>query len=176
MLGQALRPAGDQQLFSLVSSTSVDPRLPVDKIGFWGSSIARGKLYQVYKGTFGDYENVYVKIAPLKDPKDPEGNKGSAARNEIRMMQQFSATDKFVRLLSYEVSIDRIFLAIEAGKENLWSFFNRVYFGDNIEEYDLPKLFRELLQGVDYMHRKQIVHRNINLKNIYIYKTSGKIC
>lgn len=144
---------------------------PFDTISAVGAGpIFQGRVFNVYRGAFGEYRNVYLKRT------DADGvlfNKTHAelVRNDITMTQRLSGCPYIARYFHHGVVGNVIVLAVESYQQNLKAFIDAVEGGARrADEYDWQRLFKQLFMAIDYLHQEGIVHRDIRMKNVYIQR------
>lgn len=129
-------------------------------------SYRTGSVYRVCEGIFGDYPSVLVKETVNRE----------AARNEVRMLQRLSDSENIMRLFHVAVTSEKSSLVVQRYDYNLLRYLRELKNQEYHQPpaFDYAKIFREVFQGLMFMHGKNIAHRNIRLKNVYIHQISGK--
>lgn len=58
------------------------------------------------------------------------------------------------------------------GNSSLHSYLKQ-HHGRKLTEGDAKRIFKQLMMGIDYLHSKNIVHRDIKLENILLDKSNN---
>ncbi|XP_045027630.1 death-associated protein kinase 1 [Daphnia magna] len=126
--------------------------------------LGRGGFAYVFKGKFGGRE-VAVKRVELLEVDE---------REEEAMLKL--EHPNIVKLLHYEKDNDFMYYALELCVASLDQLFLEL---DNRKKYDGPMprqivVFSQLAKGLEYIHSKKLIYRDIKPSNILIMKSPGK--
>lgn len=145
-------------------------RFPVNRLVIGAVTKLQGSTFKLFEGNFSKCAQIVVKRAEIKDIK--------IATDEVEAMLELGHTGLFQRLLTTDRSIDHIFLAVERYETNCLNILLSVE-GDvkddfkvhgPLEVYNSEKIFRGALEGLDYLHKRGMVHRNVCAKNIAVHR------
>jgi len=131
--------------------------------------IGKGSFAEVRLATrISDEKLVAIKSFPNSSQNAQQTNK--VVQNEIRVLKSIDHPN-IVKLLDIVVSKDYIHIVLEyCDGLNLYEYmFNRG--GKQLSESLARRIFIQLLNAVDYLHRNNIYHRDLKLDNIMIDKT-----
>lgn len=90
--------------------------------------------------------------------------------NIVRMFDVID-TDKYIGIVlemagGSSILLRRMLIADRSGGE----LFDHILASRYLKEKDAQKLFAQLVSGVDYLHKKHIVHRDLKLENLLLDK------
>ena len=96
------------------------------------------------------------------------------AQSEIHILRSISH-DRVIRLLEvFEDSAGMLNLVLEyASRGDLMQLLQE---RGKLPESEAKWLFRDVVEGVVYMHKQEILHRDLKLDNILLAEKSAKIC
>jgi serine/threonine protein kinase len=88
--------------------------------------------------------------------------------NEIKKLRELTHNN-VVQYYATELVGELYYIAMEKGDLNLWEFMTRNYKGTEI----LVKLLHDSCLGLQFLHERRIVHRDINPNNILVMKDNN---
>lgn len=95
--------------------------------------------------------------------------------NDLQKSQILSGCPHIARVFHHERSPTHIILVVEAYSVNLKEFLDQVNNGvTEIDTFEHAKIFKQLFTALQFMHNRNIVHRDVRAKNMYIQKYGGK--
>lgn len=137
--------------------------------------IASGSVYSLYRGSFGSYPRVIMKHASRNRTFESGKTHGTLVSNDIQMMQILSGSENMARIFHHEYTADDVVLAAELYNYNLSGFLSSVEEGmRRFEDLDPVKVFKQMFEALSFMHEKEIIHRDLRMKNLYIHEVSGE--
>lgn len=125
--------------------------------------IGEGACGTVYKAISINNEEVSIKIIPKE--------KSIKTKNEITILQSLSHDNILKFIEKYETS-SSVCIVTELCEYSLITFINEY----NVDFSVSLKILRMILCGLEYLHSRNIIHRDIKLANILIKDNSVKIC
>ena len=91
-------------------------------------------------------------------------------RNEIKKLLELADCEHVVRYLSYHGDKDFLYIVLELMEGTLEELLD-----EGVGKDDEVRLCRCILEGVSFLHRRNIVHRDIKPTNV-LYKCEPKLC
>uniref|UniRef100_A0AAY4DGX8 non-specific serine/threonine protein kinase n=1 Tax=Denticeps clupeoides TaxID=299321 RepID=A0AAY4DGX8_9TELE len=172
---QAKTPAPMQREKAASSSTEpknrIRPRDKRDSSYYWEiestevqlhSRIGSGSFGTVYKGKW--HGDVAVKILKVTNPT-PEQFK--AFRNEVAVLRK----TRHVNILLFMGYMTKDNLAIVTQWCDGSSLYKHLHVQEtNLQMYQLIDIARQTAQGMDYLHAKNIIHRDMKSNNIFLHE------
>ncbi|WJX57674.1 mitogen-activated protein kinase kinase kinase [Trifolium repens] len=150
-------------------SNSISPNVrfkPVITPGSWqkGELLGRGSFGSVYEGISEDGFFFAVKQVSLLD----QGSQGKQSviqlEHEIAVLSQLEH-ENIVRYIGTEMDESNLYIFIEfVTKGSLLSLYRRYKLRDS----QVSAYTRQILQGLKYLHDRNIVHRDIKCANILV--------
>ncbi|CAL5189318.1 unnamed protein product [Lathyrus oleraceus] len=150
-------------------SNSISPNVrlkPVITPGSWqkGELLGRGSFGSVYEGISEDGFFFAVKQVSLLD----QGSHGKQSvvqlEHEIALLSQFEH-ENIVRYFGTEMDQSNVYIFIEfVTKGSLLSLYRRYKLRDS----QVSAYTRQILNGLKYLHDRNIVHRDIKCANILV--------
>lgn len=125
--------------------------------------IGEGACGTVYKAINISNEEVSIKIIPKE--------KSIKTKNEITILQSLSH-DNIIKFIEKYETDSSVCIVTELCEYSLITFINEYNVDINVS----LKILRMILCGLEYLHSRNIIHRDIKLANILIKDNSVKIC
>ncbi|MCI4390234.1 hypothetical protein PGIGA_G00120250 [Pangasianodon gigas] len=126
------------------------------------SRIGSGSFGTVYKGKW--HGDVAVKILKVKDPT-PE--QFQAFRNEVAVLRK----TRHVNILLFMGYMTKDNLAIVTQWCDGSSLYKHLHVQDTkLQLFQLIDIARQTAQGMDYLHAKNIIHRDMKSNNIFLHE------
>ncbi|WLF79829.1 serine/threonine protein kinase, CMGC, CDC2/CDK sub [Lodderomyces elongisporus] len=119
-----------------------------------------GKVYKAKNSTTGEY----VALKRLRLEQEREGFPITAIR-EIKLLQSFEHRN-IVGLLEMMVDHNQIYMIFDYLDHDLTGLLTHPDL--NLEEGYRKFLFKQLMEGLDYLHKMRIIHRDIKGSNILL--------
>uniref|UniRef100_A0A0A9X2K4 non-specific serine/threonine protein kinase n=2 Tax=Lygus hesperus TaxID=30085 RepID=A0A0A9X2K4_LYGHE len=143
-----------------------DWEIPADEI-LTGQRIGSGSFGTVYKGHW--HGSVAIKTLNVKDPTTAQLQ---AFKNEVAVLRK----TRHVNILLFMGYVSKPQLAIVTQ----WCEGSSIYRHLHVQEtkFDLLTLIdiaRQTAQGMDYLHAKNIIHRDLKSNNIFLHDMVVKI-
>ena len=91
-------------------------------------------------------------------------------RNEIKKLLELADCEHVVRYLNYHDDKDFLYIVLELMEGTLEDLLD-----EGLGKDDEVRLSRHILQGVSFLHRRDIVHRDIKPTNV-LYKCEPELC
>lgn len=129
-------------------------------------TLGEGEFGKVKLGVHKDYgEEVAVKLIRRGSVND-QARLGKVER-EIEVLRNVKHPN-IVRL--FDVIETEKYIGIILDFANGGELFDHILAHRYLKEKDAAKLFAQLISGVDYLHKKKIVHRDLKLENLLLDK------
>ncbi|KAI5949452.1 CTK1 [Candida theae] len=135
-----------------------------------GSAIY-GRVQQVGEGTYGkvykakhSITNECVAVKKLRLESEREGFPITAIR-EIKLLQSFDHPN-IVGLLEMMVEHNQIYMVFDYMDHDLTGLLTHPEL--ELQECHRKFIFKQLMEGLDYLHEKRIIHRDIKGSNILL--------
>ena len=126
------------------------------------------------RGTFSRLWLVYDIIeGDFKAMKMQNKNDIEEGKNEIKILQNMNHPN-IVILYDHFFSEDHLCLIIELLGGDLFTIQD-IFSEKNIPESIIVKVFKEILNGVEHLHSKNIIHTDLKLENILMTKIHPNI-
>ncbi|KAJ1675850.1 negative regulator of the PHO system [Spiromyces aspiralis] len=127
--------------------------------------LGEGTYATVYKG-----RNAMGEIVALKEIKlDPEEGAPSTAIREISLMKELNHRN-IVRLLDVQHTESKLMLVFEYMDCDLKRFMDSRNPRGILDPHTIKRLMYQLLEGIRYCHKNQILHRDLKPQNLLINK------
>ncbi|CAD8199038.1 unnamed protein product [Paramecium octaurelia] len=137
---------------------------------------------EIGKGAFGQVfqaknlltnEVVAIKCIPRSKLTDHGGIVGQLIQSEVEVLRQIN-NQHVVRLVQYLESANQCYIVLEycnsGDFEQLWQSRNK-----KIPENEAINYMKQVLAGMQALHEKNILHRDLKLANILIHNSTLKI-
>ncbi|KAI5969060.1 LSK1 [Candida margitis] len=129
------------------------------------------RVQQVGEGTYGkvykaknSITNEYVAVKKLRLESEREGFPITAIR-EIKLLQSFDHPN-IVGLLEMMVEHNQIYMVFDYMDHDLTGLLTHPDL--QLQESHRKYIFKQLMEGLDYLHEKRIIHRDIKGSNILL--------
>ncbi|XP_007901525.1 RAF proto-oncogene serine/threonine-protein kinase [Callorhinchus milii] len=152
-------------------ATKIRPRVQRDSSYYWEikgdevvlvKRIGSGSFGTVYKGKW--HGDVAVKILKVTDPT-PE--QLQAFRNEVQVLRK----TRHVNILLFMGYMTTFNLAIVTQWCEGSSLYKHLHVQDTkFQTFQLIDIARQAAQGMDYLHAKNIIHRDMKSNNIFLHE------
>lgn len=143
-----------------------DWEIPADEI-LIGTRIGSGSFGTVYKGHW--HGAVAVKTLNVKDPTPAQLQ---AFKNEVAVLRK----TRHVNILLFMGCVSKPQLAIVTQWCEGSSLYRHVHVLETkFELLTLIEISRQTAQGMDYLHAKNIIHRDLKSNNIFLHDLTVKI-
>mmetsp|Transcript_12437 Transcript_12437/g.14252 ORF Transcript_12437/g.14252 Transcript_12437/m.14252 type:complete len:151 (+) Transcript_12437:484-936(+) len=96
-----------------------------------------------------------------------EAHKLKSVSNEIRILKRLDHPN-LIKLHSVHETPSKIYLVMDLVKGVTLTDYLKDKRKLRLEEQEAKKIFKQIIEGVDYLHSKNICHRDIKLENILI--------
>lgn len=160
---------------SALNSTTTPPRPTVNnKISFLKSirdSTVYERIAQVGEGTYGKVykaknrvTGAYVALKRLRMESEKEGFPITAMR-ETSLLQSFNHPN-IVPLLEIMVENKQIYMVFDYADHDLTGILSNP--DVNLTDGNRKLLFKQLCEGLNYLHIKRVIHRDIKCSNLLI--------
>ncbi|XP_030624919.1 raf-1 proto-oncogene, serine/threonine kinase a [Chanos chanos] len=157
--------------FSTQEKNKIRPRDKRDSSYYWEieanevmllSRIGSGSFGTVYKGKW--HGDVAIKILKVTDPT-PE--QFQAFRNEVAVLRK----TRHVNILLFMGYMTKDNLAIVTQWCEGSSLYKHLHVQEtNFQMFQLIDIARQTAQGMDYLHAKNIIHRDLKSNNIFLHE------
>lgn len=131
--------------------------------------IGKGSFSKVYKALDTKTQE-YVAIKKINFLEFSDTLK-KRIHTELFILQSTSHRN-IVKFIDFEFVNNYIFMIFEYCNEGNIS----KYIGKNLEENKLNNIFKEIINGLSYLHSKNIIHRDLKPENILLHNGIPKIC
>ncbi|KAK6455149.1 kinase of RNA polymerase II carboxy-terminal domain, alpha subunit [Scheffersomyces xylosifermentans] len=134
------------------------------------------RVQQVGEGTYGRVYKAkntitgeYVALKKLRLESEREGFPITAMR-EIKLLQSFDH-ENIVGLLEMMVEHNQIYMIFDYLDHDLTGLLTHPDLV--LEESHRKYIFKQLMEGLNYLHKKRVIHRDIKGSNILLNSTGG---
>jgi len=99
------------------------------------------------------------------------------AFREINVLMALSSHENIVSVKEMVVgtSIDKVFMVMEFFDKDLQEAMKRRKYPNVLRQAELKGVMQQILSGMDYMHSKWFMHRDMKTSNILVHKTTGRV-
>ncbi|ODV70469.1 Pkinase-domain-containing protein, partial [Hyphopichia burtonii NRRL Y-1933] len=129
------------------------------------------RIQQVGEGTYGkvykaknSLTNQFVALKKLRLESEREGFPITAMR-EIKLLQSFDH-ENIVGLLEMMIEHNQIYMVLDYLDHDLTGLLTHPDL--KLEECHRKYLFKQLMEGLNYLHKKRVIHRDIKGSNILL--------
>lgn len=133
-----------------------------------------GGIYSVFEGTYGHYTSVFYKFARKSARRNGRSHR-YLVRNDVRRMEEFAVHPNFAKIITHEITGRHWMLIVQRYSETLQTYVTTIGGRPAADQIDYGMCFKQLLQGLSFIHSRLLVHRDIRMKNLFIHRFNGKI-
>eukprot|EP01129_Flabellula_baltica_P017017 TRINITY_DN929_c0_g2_i3.p1 TRINITY_DN929_c0_g2~~TRINITY_DN929_c0_g2_i3.p1 ORF type:complete len:392 (+),score=74.25 TRINITY_DN929_c0_g2_i3:579-1754(+) len=127
-----------------------------------GEKIGQGAFASVYRATHKTTEEAFaVKMIDISKHSRSDLKK---LQREIEIMSKLDS-EHIIKFHDTFFDSEHMFIILELAKSELFDF---VVERDHLTEDQTRNIIKQLLKGVDHMHKKGVAHRDLKLENILI--------
>ena len=133
------------------------------------SEIGKGTASKVYLA-INEKNNELLAIKQISMEKITDKNSMENFIRELKILNSFN-NENIIKILGIEKTKNNIYLLLEyCNGGNLLEYkkFYENYYKTQINEIYIQKILKQLINGLEYMHNKKVIHRDIKLENIVI--------
>ena len=134
------------------------------------SKIGKGTFASVYSGINQETGEVVaikqIEISKINSSKETYKN----LQNEFLILSKIKHNN-IIKLIDFKKTKNNIYFILDYCNGGNLSEYMRYYEkkeGKLLNESDIQKLLRQLILGLEYMHKKNIIHRDLKLENILL--------
>ena len=131
--------------------------------------IGKGATAIVYEG-INDKNNSVVAVKAISTSKFQDKRTSEYFRRELKLLHQLNH-ENIIKILGIEKTSHNLYIILEyCNGGNLLeykSYYNKTKKAE-LNEFFIQKILRQLVKGLEYMHKNHTVHRDIKLENILI--------
>ena len=131
------------------------------------SRIGKGAFASVYSG-LNQNTNEIVAIKQIEMSKIKSSKE--TFKNEFFILSKINHNN-IIKLIDYERTSNNIYFILDYCNGGNLSEYVKYYEkkeGKLLNENDIQKLLRQLILGLEYMHKNNIIHRDLKLENILL--------
>ena len=99
------------------------------------------------------------------------------AFREINVLMALSSHENIVSVKEMVVGSgnDKVFMVMEFFHKDLQEAMERRKYPNVLRQAELKGVMQQILKGIDYMHSKWFMHRDMKTSNILVHKTAGRV-
>ena len=131
--------------------------------------IGKGATAIVYEG-INDKNNHVVAVKAISTSKFQDKRTSEYFRRELKLLHQLNHQN-IIKILGVEKTAHNLYIILEyCNGGNLLEYklyYNKVKKAE-LNELFVQKILRQLVKGLEYMHKNHTVHRDIKLENILL--------
>ena len=131
--------------------------------------IGKGSASNVYLAV-NEKTNELFAIQQISFEKITEKSSMENFKRELKLLNSFN-NENIIKILGIEKTKNNIYLVLEyCNGGNLMEYkkYYEYHYKKQMNELYIQKILKQIINGLEYMHHKKIVHRDIKLDNIVI--------
>ena len=131
--------------------------------------IGKGSASNVYLAV-NEKTNELFAIKQISFEKITEKSSMENFKRELKLLNSFK-NENIIKILGIEKTKNNIYLVLEyCNGGNLMEYkkYYEYHYKKQMNELYIQKILKQIINGLEYMHHKKIVHRDIKLDNIVI--------
>lgn len=131
--------------------------------------IGRGSTGTVYEAV-DDSNNRKIAVKSIPSSKLENKRILENFKRELKLLHSLNHTN-IIKITGIEKTVNNTYLALEfCNGGNLYEYttFYKQKFGTPLPEIQVQFIVRQIISGLEYMHKNKIVHRDIKLENILL--------
>ena len=131
--------------------------------------IGKGSASNVYLAV-NEKTNELFAIKQISFEKITEKSSMENFKRELKLLNSFN-NENIIKILGIEKTKNNIYLVLEyCNGGNLMEYkkYYEYHYKKQMNELYIQKILKQIINGLEYMHHKKIVHRDIKLDNIVI--------
>jgi len=133
------------------------------------SEIGKGTISNVYLA-INEKNNELLAIKQISMEKIMDKNSMENFKRELKILNSFN-NENIIKILGIEKTKNNLYIILEyCNGGNLLEYknFYENYYKNQMNELYIQKILKQIINGLEYMHLKKVVHRDIKLDNIVI--------
>ena len=131
--------------------------------------IGKGSASNVYLAV-NEKNNELFAVKQISFDKIRDKNSMENFKRELKFLNSFN-NENIIKILGIEKTKNNIYLVLEyCNGGNLMDYkkYYEHHYKQQMNEFYIQKILKQIINGLEYMHHKKIVHRDIKLENIVI--------
>jgi serine/threonine protein kinase len=131
--------------------------------------VGKGATGKVFEAVDDNTNKKYaIKAIPTSIVQGGRGMEN--LKRELKLLHGLNHPN-ITKIAGLEKTVNNIYLVLEycnGGNLYEYSYFYKTMYNKPLPEGEVQKILRQLIKGLEYMHKSKIVHRDIKLENILI--------